>query len=69
MCIFLFWLADIIISILTKITLKKFGEKVKNFESSSYPNFVFDQKLFITFFLLMSSLHKLHSHVLYKEVY
>ena len=35
--------------------------KIENFPNC--PSFVFDQKLFITIFLQMLSLHKIHSHV------
>ena len=52
MCIFLFWSADVIFSTLTKNTgkISKFKKRLEK-KNSSYPNFVFAQKLFITFFL------------------
>ena len=43
-------------------------EKMVNFFSRN-PSFVFDQKLIIAFFLEMNSLHKLHYHIFYEEVY
>ena len=69
MCIFLFLSADIIFGTLTKKKENtKIEQKVKNKFFSSCSSFVFDQKLFITFFLYMIS-YKLHSHVHYEEVY
>ena len=36
---------------------------------SSCPSIVFNQKLFVTVFSINDSLHKLHFHVHYEEVY
>ena len=48
------------------IQLKK---EVKNKFFSSYPTFIFDQKLFITFVSQINVLHKLYSHVCYAMAY
>ena len=52
MCIFLFWSIDIVFKNLTKNIWKKIKieKKVKIKKFPSCPNFIFDQKLFITLF-------------------
>ena len=56
---------------LTKNALKNFklDKKFINKFFLVAPNMVFGQKTIITFFLQITSLHKLYFHVCYEEVY
>ena len=47
----------------------KIENEIRNKNFSNCLSYVFDQKLFITLFLEMIYLHKLHPHVHYEEVY
>ena len=51
MCIFLFWLADVIFSTLTKNKKIKIKEKLEIIKILAAPLSFLVQKLFITFFL------------------
>ena len=69
--IYIFWSIDIIFSNLTKNALKifKLEKIVLNKFILVAPNMIFEQKTIITFFLQIISLHTLHFHISYKEVY
>ena len=69
--IYIFWLIDTIFSNFTKnaLTFFKLEKQVLNKFILVAPNMIFEQKKIITFFLQIISLHKLHFHVSYKEVY
>ena len=69
--IYIFWSIDIVFSNLTKNALKfsKLEKIVLHKFILVAPIMIFEQKTIITFFLHIISLHTLHFHVSYKEVY